>query len=249
MAPGRRDARSGDARPWVAVGDVHGRADLLAAMLDAVERDLDDARVVLLGDLIDRGPDVPGAVALAREVPRRFPGSQVLLGNHEEWMLSALRGHGGDRDDWLTWGGEETCRAYGVDPRADRDRLAEAFAPHVSDVAFLRARPRRLDGHGAADGFVFVHAGVDPRLPLHGQDPHDLIWMREPFLSWTEPLHRRIVHGHTIAPRPQERVHRIGIDTGAYGTGELSAVVLDGGAPCYWGATRDGVREVEPDRS
>ena len=240
---------SDDERPWVAIGDVHGRADLLAALLDAIEDDLDDPRVVLLGDLVDRGPDVRGAIRLARDVPERFPGSEVLQGNHEDWFLRAIDGDATARGDWLTWGGEATCRAYGVDPRADRERLADAFAPHAEDIAFLRARPRRLVGHGAAHGYLFVHAGVDPLAPLDDQDERDLIWSREPFLSWPHPLAARIVHGHTIARHPQERACRIGIDTGAYETGRLTGVVLaPGEAPRYLSAREDGVREVDPDR-
>ena len=249
MSDGGTGSAAADERPWVAIGDVHGRADLLATLLDAIERDLREPRIVLLGDLIDRGPDVRGTIGLAREVPHRFPGSEVLQGNHEDWMLSALAGHGGDREDWLTWGGEATCRAYGVDPVADRERLADAFAPHAADTGFMRARPRFVHGHGAAEGHMFVHAGIDPRVPVDAQGERDLIWMREPFLSWPHALAKRIVHGHTIARRPQERAHRIGIDTGAYETDMLTAVVLDGGAPRYWGATPEGVTSVEPDRS
>ena len=238
----------------MAVGDVHGRADLLAALLDAIERDLPAARVVLLGDLVDRGPDVAGTVRLARGLAERFPDAATLKGNHEDWMLAAIGSHetGGDgtaREDWLNWGGETTCRAYGVDPARDRHRLADAFAPHADDLAFLRARPRRLEGFGAAAGHLFVHAGVDPHAPLDDQDERDLIWIREPFLSWPYSLERRIVHGHTIARRPQERAHRIGVDTGAYETGVLTAVVLEGGAaPRYLAAREDGVRPIAPDR-
>ena len=247
-APVTPSIRTNDRRPWVAIGDVHGHADLLATLLDAVEREVTDPRVVLLGDLIDRGPDAPGAIGLAREVPSRFPGSHVLLGNHEDWMLSAIDGHGGDAEDWLTWGGAQTCRAYGVDPSLDRDRLADAFAPHAADVEFLRARPRGVHGHGAASDFMFVHAGVDPTVPLDGQGARDLVWMREPFLSWPRALPRRIVHGHTIAREPQERIHRIGIDTGAYETGRLTAVILDGGPPRYLATHGGSVREIEPER-
>lgn len=227
---------------------MHGRADLLGTLLDALERDMPDARVVMLGDLNDRGPDTPGVVRLARDLARRFPGSEILQGNHEDWWLSAVDGNAEAAEQWLTWGGEATCRAYGVDPQGDRRRLADAFAPHADDLAFLRARPRVVAGSGTAEGYLFVHAGVDPLAPLNDQDGHDLIWMREPFLSWPHALKRRVVHGHTIAPRPQERVHRIGIDTGAYASGELTALVLDGGPPRYLSARADGVRPVAPDR-
>ena len=238
-----------DERPWVAIGDVHGRADLLAALLDAIERDLPNARVVLLGDLVDRGSDVRGAIRLAREVTERFPGSHVLLGNHEDWFLSAVAGDAVAREDWLTWGGQATCRAYGVDPWQDRKRLGEAFAPYADDLAFLRARPRRLEGFGAAEGYLFVHAGVDPHAPLDRQDERDLIWMREPFLSWPHALERIVVHGHTVSPRPEMRRHRLGVDTGAVYDGFLCAVVLrPGEPPAFLGAAEDWVGPVEPDR-
>ena len=249
-----RDERpAGDERPWVAIGDVHGRADLLAAMLDTIERTMPDARVVLLGDLIDRGPDVRGAVALAMTVPERFEGGTVLLGNHEDWLLASIDGDPDVRESWLTWGGAATCHAYGIDPAralvADRAWLADAFAPHAAHLDFLRARPRRLNGDGSAAGHLFVHAGVDPERPLDRQDERDLIWMREPFLSWPRPLARTIVHGHTIAERPELRAHRIGVDTGAYRSGVLSAVVLGArGSPSFIAATVAGVGAIRADR-
>lgn len=256
LAPGEDDRRPDqryDERPWVAVGDVHGCADLLGAMLDAIERDLIAPRVVLLGDLVDRGPDVRGALALAREVPTRFPGSTVLRGNHEDWMLRAVAGNEEAREDWLTWGGEATCSAFGVDTWHDRHRLADAFAPFADDLDAMRARPLRLDGFGAAAGHLFVHAGVDPTRALDDQHERDLIWMREPFLSWPHPLARRVVHGHTISQWPEERAHRIGVDTGAYGTGMLSAVVLEAGAPPRYLAAFDtgpgGVVDTRADRA
>lgn len=237
-----------DERPWVAIGDVHGRADMLSWLLDAVERDLPDARVVLLGDLVDRGPDIRGVIRLARELAGRFAASEVLLGNHEDWFLSAVDGDEVAREDWLTWGGEATCRAFGVDPWRDRPRLAAAFEPYADELAFLRARPRTLEGFGAAAGHLFVHAGVDPLAPLHEQDPRDLIWMREPFLSWPHELEKRIVHGHTATPQPELRVHRIGVDTGAVYGGVLTAVVLrPGEAPRFMAARDDGhVAPIQP---
>lgn len=216
-------------------------------LLDAIGHDLPDARVVLLGDLVDRGPDVRGAIRLARGVPDRFPGSEVLLGNHEDWFLRAVDGDPAARDDWLTWGGEATCRAYLVDPSRAAERLGPALRDHP-DVAWLRARPRRLDGFGLAAGHLFVHAGIDPHAPLDDQDERDLIWMREPFLSWPYPLERVVVHGHTVSGRPQVRPHRIGIDTGAVFQGYLTALVLDGGPPRFLSATDDGVGPIEPER-
>ena len=235
-----------DDRPWVAVGDVHGRADLLGALLGTIERNLPDARVVLLGDLVDRGPDVRGTIRLARELPDRFGASAVLLGNHEDWLLRSIDGDAIAREDWLTWGGEATCRAFGIDRPTAANLASLSDDP---DVAFLRARPRCLEGFGAASGHLFVHAGVDPTAPLDRQDERDLIWMREPFLSWPHGLPLRVVHGHTVSRRPELRPHRIGVDTGAVYGGYLSALVLEAARPPrFLAATEEGVRPIEPDR-
>ena len=219
-----------DASPVVAIADVHGRADLLGTMLDAVERDWPDARVVLLGDLIDRGPDVPAVLRLAREVPGRFPGSKVLLGNHENWLLTTLDGDLDAWDQWRTWGGAATLAAYGIDIALTPRDMRAAFEDRDPEaIVFLRDRPRSWVGDGAGEGHFFVHAGVDPRRALDDQDPHDLIWIREPFLSHDEPLERTIVHGHTIVDAPVIGAHRIGLDTGAYRSNRLTALVLESG--------------------
>ena len=217
-----------DARPVIAIADVHGRSDLLGAMLDGIERDWPDARVVLLGDLIDRGPDVPAVLDLAREVPARFPGSHVLLGNHENWLLTTLDGDLDAWDQWRTWGGAATLAAYGIDIALPPHGMRAAFEDRDPEaIAFLRERPRCWFGDGAGEGCFFVHAGVDPFRPLTEQDPHDLIWIREPFLSHDEPLERTIVHGHTIVDEPVVGAHRIGLDTGAYRSDRLSALVIE----------------------
>ena len=217
-----------DGRPVVAIGDVHGRADLLGPLLDRIERDLPDARLILLGDVIDRGPDVRGAVGLAMEVSARFPGSEVLLGNHENWLLETVAGEEDAWRSWTSWGGAATLRDYGIAAELPPGAMAAAFEDEWPELlAFLRARPRLLHGRGAAEGHLFVHAGVDPLIPLDEQDERDLIWIREPFLSWDAPLEKRVVHGHTIATIPETRPHRIGIDTGAYRSGVLTALVLE----------------------
>ena len=215
-------------RTVCAIADVHGRADLLGALLDAIERGLPDARVVMLGDVIDRGPDVVGALRLVREVPARFPGSEVLLGNHENWLLAAIDGDMDAWEQWRTWGGRATLEAHGIDADAPPWAMRDAFmARDPGLIPFLRTRPRKLPGTGAAADCLFVHAGVDPLVPLDEQDEDDLIWIREPFLSWPHPLERVIVHGHTIVDRPEIGPHRIGLDTGAYRSGVLSCLVME----------------------
>ena len=215
-------------RPVVAIADVHGRSDLLGGMLDAIERDLPDARIVLLGDLIDRGPDVPGTLALAMDVQVRFPGARVLLGNHENWLLTTIDGDWDAWESWRMWGGAVTLAAFGIDVDLPPEGLRAAFAERAPEaVAFMRERPRSWLGDGAAEGYFFAHAGVDPARPLDDQDPHDLIWIREPFLSHGTALERTIVHGHTIVDEPVIGPHRIGLDTGAYRSDVLSALVLE----------------------
>ena len=215
--------------PVCAIADVHGRADLLDALLNAIEARLPGARVVMLGDVIDRGPYVPAALDLVREVPARFPGSHVLLGNHENWLLEATGGNWDAWEQWRMWGGRSTLAGFDIDADLAPASMREAFEERVPGLLeFLRARPRRWHGEGAAEGCLFVHAGVDPAVPIDAQDERDLIWIREPFLSWPHPLELHVVHGHTIDEAgPVERVHRTGLDTGAYRTGRLSALVLE----------------------
>ena len=235
-----------DERPVCAIADVHGRADLLGAMLDAIERELPDARIVMLGDMIDRGPDVPGALALAMDVPKRFSGSTVLTGNHENWLVTALGGDHQAWDHWRSWGGRATLAGFGVDPELPPSAMREAFEERAPGVlAFLAERPRHLVGRGAAEGHLFVHAGVDPTVALDDQHPDDLIWIREPFLSWPVPLDRTVVHGHTIENGPVVRPHRIGLDTGAYHTGVLTCLVLEPDQSRRFLSAHDGWGSVE----
>ena len=224
----------------VAVGDVHGAADLLDAMLDALDAWHPDAALVFLGDLVDRGRDSRGAIERARRAAERRPGSVTLLGNHEDFMLRAVAGDDEAMLLWLPQGGQETLRSFGVDPSADWETIRhEMRARHGEVLDAIAEWPRLVLGEGAAKGLAFAHAGADPHAPLDDQDARDLIWIREPFLSWPHELERRIVHGHTIeGRRPVMRPHRIGIDTGAYETGVLTALVLRAGEEPSFLATR-----------
>ena len=216
-----------------AVGDIHGRLDLLEAAIAAIEADDAKCRpaqttIILLGDLIDRGPDSAGVVAAARAWSERRP-VRILLGNHEEMLLRAL-----DSDEimrqFLRFGGRETVLSYLAEPdiyhRAD---LAEARALMeraipARDLDFIRS----FEDSIAIGDYLFVHAGIDPELPLDAQRTGDLRWIREPFLSHTGDLGAVVVHGHTITEQPQVRPNRIGIDTGAYDSGRLTALGLEG---------------------
>ena len=216
-----------------AVGDVHGRLDLFEAAISAIEADDAACRpaqttIILLGDLIDRGPDSAGVIAAARAWSQRRT-VRILLGNHEEMLLDAL-----DSDEvmrqFLRFGGRETVLSYLTEPdRYHRAELAEARALMQAaipgdDLDFIRS----FEDSVAVGDYLFVHAGIDPDTPLDAQRTGDLRWIREPFLSHPGSFGPVVVHGHTIADQPQVRHNRIGLDTGAYRSGRLTALGLQG---------------------
>jgi serine/threonine protein phosphatase 1 len=216
-----------------AIGDVHGRVDLLHQVICAIEDDL--ARYpcrshlrVFLGDYIDRGPDSRDVVDTLIELTRLRP-TVCLAGNHElmalKW-LSASRRQG----DWLQLGGRETLRSYGVDPVRKGGRspateeMAIAFASALgAHLEFLSALPTTF----AIGDYFFVHAGVRPHVPLCWQAVEDLVQIREPFLSFDGEYGRMIVHGHTPVAEPDVRSNRINLDTGAYLSSRLSCMVFE----------------------
>jgi serine/threonine protein phosphatase 1 len=216
-----------------AIGDVHGRLDLLKALRDVIEREIAAAprlmcTVVLLGDLVDRGPDSAGVIAAARAWSERRR-LHMLCGNHEEMFLRSL-----DELDvlrqFLRYGGRETLLSYGISAKAyasatvpEIQRLARQAVP-IEDIEFVAG----FEDMVTVGDYLFAHAGVAPGVPLAEQKASDLRWIREPFLSHDGDHGRVIVHGHTITARPVMRANRVGIDTGAYDSGRLTALVLEG---------------------
>ena len=221
------------ARRVYAIGDVHGRLDLLTALAAAIERD-DAARapaqtsVILLGDLIDRGADSAGVVDFAREWQDRAD-VRVLAGNHEEMFLKSFESTDILRH-FLRHGGRETLLSYGVDPQAyDQATAEEVQAMMIAAVSEAeRAYIANFEDMIVLGDYVFVHAGIDPAQSLEEQGTADLRWIREPFLSHEEPFGFVVVHGHTIVADPVVRANRIGVDTGAYASGKLTALALEG---------------------
>jgi len=220
------------------VGDIHGRLDLLDRMLDLIARDAAAARggvqhtLVFLGDYVDRGPDSAGVVdRLCAGPPLPGFGSVCLKGNHEERMLLFLTDVRSGAA-WLRFGGRECLGSYGVRQPAgqeEADWLPQAQAAFRAalppgHLAFLRALRLSL----RVGDYLFVHAGIRPGVPLDRQDAEDLLWIREPFLSSDADHGAVIVHGHTIRTVPETLSNRIGIDTGAYESGRLSCLVLEG---------------------
>lgn len=216
-----------------AIGDVHGRLDLLEALAAAIEAD-DTAHkaaattIVLLGDLVDRGPDSAGVIAFARDWQARRA-VRILLGNHEEMFLAAFDS-GEVLRQFLRFGGRETVLSYPVDHAAymtaDMSEARALMRRHVpaADLAFLRSFEDQI----AIGDYLFVHAGIAPGVPLEAQTTSDLRWIREPFLSHRLSHGAVVVHGHTITDEPVIRDNRIGIDTGAYASGRLTALGLEG---------------------
>jgi serine/threonine protein phosphatase 1 len=214
-----------------AVGDVHGRADLLDAIHAAVVADLDarpvsDAQLVHLGDYIDRGPDSAGVIArLADGVPQ-LHGHAVrvvnLMGNHEAMLLLALGGTDPTAANlWLANGGIASLDSWKV----ARDAAPAVWAAAIPPPHLALLRGLALT-HRAGD-FLFVHAGVRPGIALDAQTAEDLLWIREPFLSWPHPFDAMVVHGHTPSYDPVLRNNRIGLDTAAAMGGVLTCAVLE----------------------
>ena len=219
-------ARLPPGRRVYAVGDVHGCADRLAALHDAIRVDLErrpmPAVVVHLGDLIDRGTDSAGCIRMVRALA--LPGARVvnLMGNHEAMLLDAL-------DDarwaphWLANGGDKALRSWGVDP-ASPPATWRAALP-ADDMAFIAG----LALSHREGPYLFVHAGLRPGVPLAEQSREDMLWVRRPFLvydgAWEDGV--VVVHGHTPARAPERRANRIGLDTGAVVGGILTCGVLE----------------------
>ena len=221
-----------------AVGDIHGRLDLLETMLELIAGDAqgrEAARqktLVFVGDYVDRGPDSRGVIErLIHDPPEGFV-AHFLKGNHEAILLDFLE-EPWRLDHWLMNGGDATMRSYGV----DIERLAGLGAPaEIWRNAFADALPnthleffRRLKLSVSFGDYLFVHAGVKPGVPLDAQSEPDLIWIRAPFLDHSGPFGKIVVHGHTPERVPVQRPNRIGIDTGAVFSGRLTALRLEDG--------------------
>lgn len=226
------------------IGDIHGRLDLFDELIAAIERDDGAAgpaetTIVLLGDLVDRGPDSAGVVRRARELQQRRP-TRVLAGNHEEMFLDSF----GDRRllrHFLKHGGRETLLSYGVPRKRYNDSTLDELQALMNEVvpeedrAFLRAAEEFV----VIGDYLFVHAGIQPEVPLEEQSRHDMLWIRDRFLKYPGRHPHVVVHGHTICPSVEERGNRIGIDTGAYRTGRLTALVLERQSRRYIQASED----------
>ncbi len=218
-----------------AVGDVHGRLDLLDQLHDAIEDDAASASdlvkyIVYLGDYVDRGPCSRGVIERLIEGPPPGFGAIHLKGNHEASMLNFLENID-IGPNWLTYGGAATLVSYHLPPPPEigtetllrvQEMLLTALPP--THRLFLESlRPSVTIGD-----YLFVHAGIRPGVPLNRQREQDMIWIREEFLRSTKDHGKVVVHGHTISMEPEVRANRIGIDTGAFATNRLTCLALEG---------------------
>lgn len=228
------DAKGPDGLRIYAIGDVHGRLDLLAKMHDSIrihleEQPVADWRVIHLGDYVDRGPDSRGVLDFLVASRQRDERVLALAGNHDVAFLDFL-----DEPDpdglFAHYGGRQTALSYGVSMNfADPVAFAaqhEAFSKAVpaSHHRFVQGLPFSL----SIGDFFFCHAGIRPGVALDSQDPVDLIWIREKFLSYGELHPKLVVHGHTPSSEPEVLSNRINVDTGAFMSGVLTALVIEG---------------------
>ncbi len=220
-----------------AVGDIHGRADLLRRLQDQIAEDAAGApenikkTIVYLGDYIDRGLESKGVIDLVMATPPAGLTAACLKGNHEEAMLSFLADVS-IGPAWFAMGGDATAYSYGVglpkglSQKARFDHVWRELQQRIpaAHISFLADLPLTC----TAGDYMFVHAGVRPGVALDQQRAEDLLWIREEFLSATAGWDKVIVHGHSATHLPESLPHRIGVDTGAYATNVLTCLVLEG---------------------
>lgn len=228
-------ARAPAQRRIYAVGDIHGRDDLLRALHGLIQGDVATAApgvrpvVVYLGDYVDRGPGSLEVIDMLLNEPLKGFQRVHLMGNHERMMLDFLEGPPDPL--WLFNGGTATLLSYGVagmtlSTERELEYLRRSLAETLPSThrGFLESLSL---SHEEGD-YLFVHAGVRPGRPLDRQEAQDLLWIRGPFLHSTADFGRRIVHGHTITQEPVVARNRIGIDTGAFFSGRLTCAVFEG---------------------
>ncbi|MEL6707957.1 MAG: metallophosphoesterase [Pseudomonadota bacterium] len=218
-----------------AIGDIHGRYDLLRQLLndivqhfEASDRTFDTVRLLFLGDIVDRGPSSKEVLGLIERLVRTA-GATLIRGNHEDLMLRSAQGDQSAQDLWLEHGGLQTLESFEIDPPRD-DEDAVDFGERLTRLLPERFLTLLADAptHFESGHYFFVHAGVRPGVPIKKQTDFDKFFIRDEFTSSTQWHGSMIVHGHSIVPAVEEQENRIAIDTGAYKTGRLSCLCVEG---------------------
>ncbi|MBS3648428.1 serine/threonine protein phosphatase [Pseudaminobacter sp. 19-2017] len=216
-----------------AIGDIHGRLDLLERMHERIRTEIErdrpaDWRVIHLGDYVDRGPDSRGVIDFLIGAKASDARNITLAGNHDHGFLEFL-GLPSMESLFMQNGGVQTAASYGVADlssglvRFHSELLQAVPVAHTSFVLSC--------GYSVSFGdFFFCHAGIRPGVPLYDQDPDDLLWIRYQFLLYPGLHPKVVVHGHTITPKPELLPNRVNVDTGAFGSGVLTAFVVEGAA-------------------
>lgn len=228
-----------DGRRVYAVGDIHGRADLLDEMLELIAQDLanyeDLYDVIFLGDFINRGPASAAVLDRLCGLAKASDRYRFIMGNHEEIFFKMLSGDADLGRMFDRMGGFSTLKSYGVNEEAymalpynEIGELAMSLVP-AEHVNFMR----QLRTQVTVGDYLFVHAGVDTSRPASEQDERVTRWIRDEFLHSEDRFEKTVVYGHTIYKNVEESVGRIGIDTGAYVSGKLTALVLEGATRSY----------------
>lgn len=226
--------RGREGKRLYAIGDVHGcypeLVDLIRMIADDnASRRPKDCHIVFLGDLIDRGPQSRDVIAYLRRQPPSFASLHFIRGNHEEMFVRSLSGEANLIQGWLQHGGLACALSYGVHPSdlsdTEPERLQQILKSYIprEDIEFV---DQSVDMIRFGD-YALVHAGVRPGVALARQNGRDLRWIRADFLDSDDPFEAVIVHGHTIRDDVERRHNRIGLDTGAYLTGRLSALRIE----------------------
>jgi serine/threonine protein phosphatase 1 len=218
-----------------AIGDIHGRLDLLEQLLEMIDQEAAGAPGkqvirIFLGDYIDRGSASAGVIERLIEIRQRDPGAVFLRGNHEQVLLEFLDSP--ERyESWRAFGADETLISYNVAPPAFEDLRAYE---ETRNALRLELPPEHLAFVNATayskviGDYLFVHAGIRPGVFLGEQRPHDMMWIRDEFLNSPAKFEKIVVHGHTPRDKPDIRPNRIGVDTKAYKSGRLTALALEG---------------------
>jgi serine/threonine protein phosphatase 1 len=227
-------ARLPDRLRVYAIGDIHGRADLLADVFERIDAEsgqfpADRSIHVFLGDYVDRGPFSRDVLDLLISRAHQYP-AVFLKGNHESYFVEFLKSPE-IFADWRLYGGLDTILSYGLGPSLAPDEKERIVLATSLNRALPEAHRQFLNGlrlSFTCGDFFFVHAGVRPGVALKDQHEEDLLWIREDFLLHEDVYEKFIIHGHTPVMQPDVRPNRINIDTGAYATGRLTCLVIEG---------------------